>query len=566
MYRLLPAVAVAVVCAACASSGPGTDPGPPPPTVEPDTEPAPRPSTEPADEPGAPAAPAAPAPAQPHEPPAPRSAPERWWYTTVQDGVPGAGIDEAYELLAGRAPTREVIVAVIDGGVDTEHEDLDGVMWTNPGETPGNGVDDDGNGYADDVHGWNFIGGGTGESVNFDTYEVTRLHAACLGEAAGTGTPRPHDELCAEVAEAHAAEVAEMTEIAEQISQIEQIYPVVVQLLRESLGTEPTIDNVREFAPFNPQLAQARDIYLQLASAGITEKIIAREGESVRGRLEFGLDTGFDPRPIVGDDYPDPSQRAYGNADVAGPDPGHGTSVASVAAAERGNGIGLDGAGDGIRIMAVRAVPNGDERDKDVANAIRYAVDNGAQIINMSFGKDYSPWIDVVEDAIQYAEEQGVLLVHAAGNDGRDLSQGYNYPDHRHRDPDTPELWIEVGASSWQGPDSLAASFSNYGSEQVHVFAPGVAIYTASPGNAYEPSDGTSVAAPVVSGIAGMLMAYFPELSAFEVRTIILETATDIGANVVVRPGAPDQTVPFGELSVTGGIVNAAAAVERALR
>jgi subtilisin family serine protease len=459
-----------------------------------------------------------------------------------------------------------VIVAVIDGGVDTEHEDIENVLWTNRGELPGNGVDDDENGFTDDINGWNFLGGVTGESVNFDTYEVTRLHGACLGEAAGNGTPRPDDDLCAEVAEAHAAEVVEMTELAEQITQIEQIYPVVVQLLRRALGTEPTIQNVTELAPLDPQLVQARGIYLQLASAGIDETVLAREGESVRGRLEFGLDTGFDPRPIVGDDYEDLAQRAYGNPDVAGPDPSHGTSVASVVAAERNNGIGLDGAGDGIRIMAIRAVPNGDERDKDVANAIRYAVDNGAHIINMSFGKDYSPWRDVVEDAIQYAEERGVLLVHASGNDGRDLSEGYNYPEHRHGDRGTAELWVEVGASGWQGADSLAASFSNYGAAQVHVFAPGVAIYAASPGNDYSPSDGTSVAAPVVSGIAGMLMAYFPELSAAEVRAIILETATDVGANVVARPGAPEETVPFGELSATGGIVNAAAAVERAMR
>jgi hypothetical protein len=482
------------------------------------------------------------------------------------DGVPGAGIDEAYELLAGRSPAREVIVAVVDGGVDTEHEDLDDVLWTNPGEVPENGLDDDGNGYADDVHGWNFLGGVNGESVNFDTYEVTRLHGACLGDAAGTGTPRPDDDLCAEVAEAHAAELEEMTQLAEQITQIEQVYPIVVQLLRRALGTEPTIDNVTALAPLDPQLVQARGIYLQLASAGIDEAVLAREGESVRGRLEYGLDTGFDPRPIVGDDYEDLSQRRYGNADVAGPDPSHGTSVASVVAAERNNGTGLDGAGDGVRIMAIRAVPNGDERDKDVANAIRYAVDNGAHVVNMSFGKDYSPWRDIVEDAIQYAEENGVLLVHASGNDGRDLSQGYNFPEHRHRDADTDELWIEVGASGWQSADSLAASFSNYGAAQVHVFAPGVAIYSASPGNEYSPSDGTSVAAPVVSGIAGMLMAYFPDLTAAEVRAIILETATDVGSNVVARPGAPEETVPFGELSATGGIVNAAAAVERAMR
>lgn len=559
MHRVPPLLALLALTAGCAgsTSSPPTSPASQA-VTEPSATPAPGPIESRGNVDEEPSADAA--------TPVPRTAPDRWWHLSSVDGdVPGANIDAAHELLAGRVPAREVIVAVIDGGVDIQHEDLDDVLWVNAGEVPGNGIDDDGNGYADDVHGWNFIGGPDGRSVDLDTYEMTRLHAACTGGSAAGPLESPGPELCAEVAEAYEAERQEMTAMRDQIAQIQQIFPVIVGILRDALGTEPTMESVAAFQAVNPRTEQAKAVFLELTAAGIDAELLAEQGEEVQNRLEFGLDTDFDPRSIVGDDYSDPTERFYGNGDVEGPDPGHGTSVASVIAAERGNGVGIDGAASGVRIMVIRAVPNGDERDKDVANAIRYAVDNGAMVINMSFGKNFSPEKATVDAAIRYADAAGVLMVHASGNDGADLADGGNYPTTAFEDGGSPNLWIEVGASGWQALDSLAATFSNYGSAEVDVFAPGVAIMAAAPDDEYHPSDGTSLAAPVVSGIAGLLLAYFPTLDAAAVRRLILDTATDVADQIVVRPGDEGGDVRFGDLSVTGGIVNAAAAVQRAL-
>jgi subtilisin family serine protease len=479
--------------------------------------------------------------------------------------VPGAGIDAAHSLLAGRRPGREVIVAIVDSGVDITHEDLDDVLWVNEDEVPGNGIDDDRNGYVDDVHGWNFIGGPDGRSVNYDTFEMTRLHAACIGAPAAGPLPSPDPALCAEAASAYEEEVAELTDQAEQIAQITEVLLVVTQIMRVAVGSEPDVQSVTALIPTDARTAQAREIYLDLAAAGIDAAAIAEQGEMIQGLLSYGMDTAFDPRLIVGDDYTNLADRSYGNADVTGPDAGHGTAVASVVAAERSNGVGIEGIADGVRIMIVRAVPNGDERDKDVANAIRYAVDNGAHIINMSFGKGFSPHKEAVDAAVRYADEHGVLMVHAAGNDGANLADTPNFPSDRYNDGGTATLWIEVGALDWEGPSSLAASFSNYGAAQVDLFAPGVAILSAAPGNEYRPVDGTSIASPVVTGVAALLMAYFPALEAQDVRQILLETIADRRDAMVVRPGSFGESVPFGELSVTGGILDAEAAVRAAL-
>jgi len=311
---------------------------------------------------------------------------------------------------------------------------------------------------------------------------------------------------------------------------------------------------------------QARQLYLQLADQGISPQDVKDEVERLENLLANGLNPEFDPRDIVGDDYADTGERVYGNSDVTGPDASHGTGVAGIVAAERNNGIGVDGIATNTRIMVVRTVPNGDERDKDVANAIRYAVDNGAHIINMSFGKAYSPFKDVVDAAVRYAQERGALMVHAAGNDAKDLATENNFPNRYFTGGDTATLWIEVGASAWGGRANLASPFSNYGAAQVDVFAPGSDVTSTSPGNEYEPASGTSFAAPVVSGIAAMLMAYYPDLTAADVRRIILESAVPLRDEMVVRPGEQEMQVRFGDLSVTGGIVNAYRAVQMAER
>jgi subtilisin family serine protease len=500
--------------------------------------------------------------------------PDRWWLLDAErDGIYGAGVDRAYsEILNAKQPRRTVVVAIIDSGVDVEHEDLDDVIWSNPRETR-NSRDDDGNGYVDDVHGWNFIGGADGSHVDEDTYEVTRLVAACRQRFGGapSSPPRPERvtrEECPQIEADFQEKRQENEQMLLQIRAMDASVDQVVALLRQQTGTDSlTVERVRALAPVRNDVRQAREIYLQLAQNDITPQMIKDEVERIETLLEKGLNPDFDPRDIVGDDYANAAERVYGNPDVKGPDASHGTGVAGIVAAERRNNIGVDGIATSTRILPVRAVPDGDERDKDVANAIRYAVDAGAHIINMSFGKAYSPEKAIVDAAVRYAEERGVLLVHAAGNDAKDLATEKNFPNRYYLSGDTARNWIEVGASAWQGRGALAAEFSNYGAAQVDVFAPGADILSTAPGNEYESASGTSFAAPVVSGIAAMLMAYYPDLTAADVRRIILESAVPLRDVLVVRPGGDAASqIRFGELSATGAIVNAYRAVQMAER
>lgn len=500
--------------------------------------------------------------------PAPETAPDGWQNLDLNlDGVPGTSTERAIsDLLSDRSPARTVVVAVIDGGVDTAHVDLRDALWRNPGETPGNARDDDGNGYVDDIYGWNFIGGPDGENVDFDTFELTRLHAQCLR---GTGSGL-YD--CAELQRTFDETRADLDAQSQQISEIESVLAVIIPALTQATGGgELSDDAVEAIETTDPRLQQMRDIYLQISAAGITEETLNDIKEDVEGRRRYGLDPDFDPRDIVGDDFGDGMQRTYGNGDVTGPNADHGSHVAGIIAGAR-NDRGNDGiAAPHARIMAVRAVPNGDERDKDVANAIRYAVDQGAQIINMSFGKDFSPSKSLVDEAVRYGDERGVLFIHAAGNDGHDLEIEDNFPTSEYDGGGgRAEHWITVGASNWK-VDSLATPFSNYGRTKVDLFAPGIEILSAAPGDEWVSQQGTSMAAPVVSGVAALLMAYFPELTAADVKEILLASSVKYVDRVVPRPGdaslagASASMVPFGELSSTGGVVNTYEAVRLAL-
>jgi subtilisin family serine protease len=490
-------------------------------------------------------------------------APSNWQLLEQSaDGVPGTGVERAYrELLADREPARTVVVAVIDGGVDTAHVDLRDHLWRNPNEVAGNGVDDDGNGYVDDVFGWNFIGGPDGASVHHDTYEVTRLHALCTGApAAPESAAAPAS--CPAITADFESERAEASQLLTQIAQIATVLDAILPQLRAAAGTDSLTAEVVEGLPAGTQeLQRARSIFLQLAANGITPRDVEEARIELESRVEYKLNPEYNPRASVGDDYADLTERTYGNRDVTGPDAKHGTHVAGIIGAVRGNGTGIDGIAP-VRIMAVRAVPDGDERDKDVANAIRYAADNGAHIVNMSFGKAYSPEKEVVDEAVKYAESMGVLLIHAAGNDGADLAAEPSFPTRAFLEGGTAANWIEVGASSWM-VDSLAARFSNYGAAQVDLFAPGVDILSTVPGDGYERQDGTSMAAPVVTGVAALIMAYYPDLDAADVKRLLLETANSYADRAVMRPGGGDP-VPFGTLSATGGVVDAYAALRRA--
>jgi subtilisin family serine protease len=276
----------------------------------------------------------------------------------------------------------------------------------------------------------------------------------------------------------------------------------------------------------------------------------------------FAYNPDFDPRPMVGDHPEDKQERYYGNNNVKGPDPMHGTHVAGIIGADRTNDIGIRGVSGEVRVMVLRAVPNGDERDKDIANAIRYAAENGARIINMSFGKSLSPDKAVVDEAVAFAVSKGVLFVHGTGNENQDNDKKPNFPERKYLDGKPVPNWLEVGASGRERSKDLVAYFSNFGHESVDVFAPGVAILSTVPGNHYEEEDGTSMAAPMVSGLAALIWSYFPEMSAQDVADIIKSSVRRYKGLKVNRPGGG--TILFEELSKSGGVVNAYAAIRLA--
>jgi subtilisin family serine protease len=545
----------AVVLTACTPARPVTTPTPAPVPAE-----VPAPIREPEVAP-------APAPAATPARPALTEAPRNWHLLDPDaDGVYGiSALRAERELLAGRTPARTVVVAILDSGVDTAHVDLAANLWRNPNERPGTGRDDDGNGYVDDIRGWNFIGGSDGRNVKYDTYEVARLHRRCAQLAPSTLIAAGRDSLpCSRIASDLAEKRVEAEQTLQQIARLDEIMKTIVPVLQQAVGSDSlTVGRVSLLTPGRPDVQAAQRMYLQLASSGIDADVLVEAKAEFESQLEYKLNPDFEPRPIVGDDFANPRERVYGNRDVMGPYSEHGTHVAGIIGAVRGNGTGMDGIAPAVRIMSVRTVPDGDERDKDIANAIRYAVDNGAHIINMSFGKAYSPDKAIVDEAVRYADSRGVLMVHAAGNDGEDLATGRAYPTPEYLDGGRAQNWIGVGASSWGGVDSLAASFSNFGGNRVDVFAPGVDIYSTIPGDKYEANSGTSMAAPVVSGVAAMLMAYYPQLTAADVKRIILESATRRGDLMVARPG-DGQRIRFGALSATGGIVNAYEAIRMA--
>ena len=474
------------------------------------------------------------------------------------DQVMGVGSERAIrELLASRQPQRRVVVAVIDGGVDTAHTRLARAMWKNPREMANHGRDDDGNGVIDDVFGWNALATADGTPVRYDTFEITRLYAACRNQPAGSLTEKPKPAECNDLASAYREKATEVKSTLLQVENIDEILQSIERTLGTALQGAPiTRASVTALRPTSASMDEAKRMWLRLDADGLNATEIASAREAYDSQARYGIDTLFNPRS---------PQRVVGTRDVTGPDAMHGTHVAGIIGALRGDGAAMQGIAPNVEIMAVRAVPDGDERDVDVARAIRYAVDNGAQIVNMSFGKGFSPAKASVDSAVRYAEANGVLLVHAAGNEGEDNDDTPSYPTPVLSGGSRATNWIEVGASSWKPLAALPAEFSNYGRAQVDLFAPGVDILSTVPGGGLKRESGTSMAAPVVSGVAALLMAYFPELSAMQVRDILLESVRTLPDLEVRRPG-DGATVKFATLSRTGGVVDAYAAVKLALQ
>jgi subtilisin family serine protease len=471
-----------------------------------------------------------------------------------------------------------VVVAVIDSGVDYEHEDLNSVMWINPGEIAGDGIDNDKNGYIDDIHGWNFIGNAKGENVYHDNLEITRLYASYKKEfekvdaASLKGKDSKRFTEYKEIEEKVLGERKSLGETWPTYKALKESVAKVTKQLGKETGI--TLDDLDKVQP-GPDQMLARLVQIlkaQMGQGASFEGFIDQLNEAYNyfdGRYNYNYNPDYDPRILVGDNYADVTEKHYGNNDVRGPDANHGTHVAGIIGAVRGNNIGIDGVADNVRIMSVRTVPDGDERDKDVANAIRYAVDNGAKVINMSFGKGYSPYKKAVDEAIRYAAKNDVLLVHAAGNDGSENDGKNNFPNDEFSKrgffgPKYAPNWLEVGALNWEGNENMAADFSNYSGNRVDLFSPGVDIYSTVVGSKYDSYPGTSMAAPMVAGAAALLRSYFPDLSVIQIKNILMESSIK-QTQQVVKPGTEDEKVPFASLSVSGGILNIEKAFEMAL-
>jgi len=500
------------------------------------------------------------------------------WHQLDKDstGYYGISLDNAYSFIkAKKLKSKTVVVAVIDSGIDTLHEDLKPVLWKNAKEIPGNGIDDDKNGYVDDVHGWNFLGGKDGRNVKEDSYEAARVYNK-LKIKYGSLVPDESSASPEDKAELETFKKAQQKLTGDvnpaEIAFMKKMLPNFLKgdsVIAKDLGkVEYSCDDLEQYITDNTEAKRTKGFLMQLCKGNgtndITNKQIVDEFEGQIRKADAANNPPKEYRKeIVQDDETDINDRYYGNNDLMAATPMHGTHCAGIIAAVRNNGKGGDGVADNVRIMMIRAVPDGDEHDKDIANAIRYAVDNGAQVVSMSFGKDFSPEKEWVDDAVRYADKKGVLLVHAAGNDAKNIDSADNFPTVNFLDGKKASNWITVGASGDPKNGGITASFSNYGKRDVDVFAPGVQIYATIPGgNTYGKLSGTSMACPVVAGTAALLLEYFPKLSPKQLKYVIEKSAVapDIDVNI---PGTQEKT-KLGELSRTGGLLNAYAAVKLA--
>ncbi len=515
-------------------------------------------------------------------------APENWFNLSPADGAEGVRTEETY-VTYGVPASEDIIVAVIDSGVDVNHEDLQGKIWINKGEIADNGIDDDDNGYIDDVFGWNFIGGKAGQAkivedsslangyrlikgdpsaqVGPDTLEITRELVRMKkfkqqAESLGESLNEVQAAYLASLIEKVGAEVENSTNVVNSFTKRLETYKKAEAVLKAAGVATITLESVRALDSVDATVLKAKADMLALLSNGIDLARINRVLEYYGDQLKYYYNENFNPRTIVGDEYTNTTQKSYGNNDVIGPDSSHGTHVSGSIAAVRDNNLGIKGVATNVKIMALRVVPNGDERDKDVANAIDYAVENGAKIINMSFGKAYSPYKGVVDTAMKKAAEKGVLLVHAAGNSNQNNDTEANFPNRKVKlTGEEVSTWLEIGASSFAKGLSLPADFSNYGKKSVDFFAPGVDILSTTPDNSYDTFSGTSMASPTAAGVAALILSYEPSLNGSEVKSLMIDTSRRYPNLKVNLPGT-ETPVLFSSLSKSGTIVDVMEAVK----
>jgi cell wall-associated protease len=448
------------------------------------------------------------------------------------DSVFGISVEKAYNMLLKRKTGKKIIIAVVDSGIDTLHEDLQPVLWK---------------GAENRVYGWNFIGG-----VETGKEDVTLL----------AGNKKEfYDSLSFTVVpEVYRAEYQNhrrcYPELSKKINALQKFIKnlTLSKKIADSIVTrignaQPVLLNFTNYTPLstNEEIV-LKHIVEKWRLYGTWEKLKFYEIENLIAQCQHHIDHGLNVKSQEKDS-------SEGNRDVAPDAMGlfdnsnltacHGTHVAGIIGAARNNGIGINGVADNVEIMALKVVGNIRElRDRNLADAIYYAVDNGALIINLSFGKQYSWDKRAVDNAVKYAVKHDVLIIHGAGNSGQNLDVTEYYPNPVYKDNGgRADAWIEVGASGFKDDETLLAAFSNYGKGRVDVFAPGVKIYSTIPGSKYDTWSGTSMAAPVVAGLAALIRGYYPKLTAVQVKEIIMKS--------VVKKDI------LKEKCVSGGVVNA---------
>jgi subtilisin family serine protease len=480
----------------------------------------------------------------------------------VTDSIPGMSLDKAYDFLQGKKGI-EVVVGVVDSGTDLLHEDLKNVAWINSKEIPSNGIDDDKNGYVDDINGWNFLG-----TIYKEHLEYQRIvkDPSIADEETVKEATKFYDEKV-EAAKKNEKQYGQMLKmvtnaddaLSKHFDKSDYSKDEVTKVVTEDTALKQNIEVAKQMYGFGlSSLAQAKQELSKLVENATT--------------LLSGEDLKNEYRNVLGDDPNTMDNISYGDAATghSTKDEAHGTHVSGIIGASRNNNIGMNGVATNVKIMAVRAVPDGDEYDKDVALGLRYAVDNGAKIINTSFGKGFSPKKEWVYEAILYAASKDVLIVNAAGNDGKNMDVEKTFPnDSRDLVTEISDNVLTVGAMSANYDENLPASFSNYGKINVDVFAPGVQIYSTTPEGEYAKFSGTSMAAPSTAGVAALLRSYYPKLSASQVKHILMNSGTMINFDVI-KPGSRSRENPtgekvsFSELSVSGRVVNAYNALKMA--
>lgn len=475
---------------------------------------------------------------------------KRWSHLDIlRDTVPGMSVDRAYESIIKNKKGQKVVVAVIDSGIEIDHEDLKHAIWTNPKEKAGNGIDDDNNGYVDDINGWNFLGKSNAENLEF-----TRIVKK------GDDGSELYKEAKAKLEE----ELAGIEPLGVRVEQLKEMRNTVTAYLGKDRFEKEDLMEIPEDAP--QDVIAATSMFLNIYMAGRDGfDYIDNIEEYYLSQKNYHLNVDFDGRSVVGDDPHDINDTNYGDNDVLGDrdHAKHGTHVAGIIAQKRGNDLGGDGVADkNVEIMSLRAVPDGDEYDKDIALAIRYAADNGAKVINGSFGKYFAQNSEWVYEAIQYAAEKDVLIVVAAGNDSMDLNpvegeEIKRYPNDRKfmERTEIADNFLVVGALNPTFGEKMVAEFSNFGHVDVDVFAPGVKIYATVPHGKYEYLQGTSMASPNAAGVAAMIRSYFPSLTAPEVKQIMKDSGVLVNFDVIVSGDASDKR-NFQDISTSGKFVN----------